>query len=208
MADLFGGTAPAASPSELSASAPLADRLRPARLEEVVAQSSQLLKDCGARNKEEQPPRDLCEGLQSLVSDMHRVLVEDTERTEEGKKAEWTPMEELAAPSDGSVDDPLLFLMKQAMDSLADSLHPHLRVLRTQLPLEEAIERNAKSAQAERDRLCGLSCHGRPRHRAAARALVGTEQRVVDGKRQPRAATAAAAAAVATATAGTCAIML
>jgi putative ATPase len=38
MADLFGGTAPAASPSELSASAPLADRLRPARLEEVVGQ--------------------------------------------------------------------------------------------------------------------------------------------------------------------------
>lgn len=120
-----------------------------ARLEDVVAHSSQLLKDCGARNKEEQPPRDLCERLQSLVSDMHRVLVEDTERTEEGKKAEWTPLEELAAPSDGSVDDPLLFLMKQAMDSLADSLHPHLRVLRTQLPLEEAIERNAKSAQAK-----------------------------------------------------------
>lgn len=38
MADLFGGTAPAASPSEVSASAPLADRLRPARLEEVVGQ--------------------------------------------------------------------------------------------------------------------------------------------------------------------------
>lgn len=38
MADLFGGTEPAASPPEVSASAPLADRLRPARLEEVVGQ--------------------------------------------------------------------------------------------------------------------------------------------------------------------------
>ncbi|RYD63194.1 MAG: AAA family ATPase, partial [Sphingomonadales bacterium] len=38
MADLFGGTEPAASPSEVSASAPLADRLRPALLDEVVGQ--------------------------------------------------------------------------------------------------------------------------------------------------------------------------
>ncbi len=37
MTDLFGGTA-AAAPSDVSASAPLADRLRPARLDEVVGQ--------------------------------------------------------------------------------------------------------------------------------------------------------------------------
>ncbi len=38
MTDLFGGTDAAAAPSEVSASAPLADRLRPARLDEVVGQ--------------------------------------------------------------------------------------------------------------------------------------------------------------------------
>ncbi len=38
MTDLFGATDAAASPSEISTSAPLADRLRPARLDEVVGQ--------------------------------------------------------------------------------------------------------------------------------------------------------------------------
>jgi hypothetical protein len=115
------------------------------RFEDLSSKASTLLQQAGYRNKEEQPPKDLCAALQELCSEMNMFIADDKDQTD-AKNPDWTPVCEMKAPSADIADVAIMDVMRDTIESLAESMHPHLRVLTTVIPLEVEIKRNVKLA--------------------------------------------------------------